>query len=268
MADNDRIIDLTDEVVETSPEDETIIELTDVVSPDEEVIELTETVEEDASTEPVIDLMEEATVAGAAVVPPVDTSPEVEETAAGPDEIEAEAPPEAAAADETTATYGVFETMGTEPVTEDAAISHTEGEGEPDDAPDAAAAPSESDLGDVVYFDDDAEEDYETASENDFVESLGMALDDTGEDEAEPEIVAEEVIEETTESILQDAPPAPVAAAPVLDIPEDQLEAAIEKAVENAVSGKIEAILVQVVENAVSREIEKIKKAILDEMAD
>ncbi len=268
MADNDRIIDLTDEVVETSPEDETIIALTDVVSPDEDIIELTDTVEEADSTEPVIDLMEAVTVAAAAEVVPVYPSPEVEETVVDLDEIEAEAPAQAAATDKTTATYGVFDTIDTEPAAEDAASPYAESGAEPDETLEAATVSSESDLGDVVYFDDEAEEEYERASEDDFVESLGMALDDTEEDEAEPEPVAEEIIEAAVESMPEAGPPAAVAAAPVLDIPEDQLEAAIEKAVENAVSGKIEAILIQVVENAVSRELEKIKKAILDEMAD
>jgi hypothetical protein len=276
MAEKNGIIDLTDEVVDASPEDDTIIDLTAAVSPDDDIIELTDAIDDGEAEALDIDLVDEApaedhdAVDLVEEIPDVDVpTPDAEETAVDPfADVEAEDIAEAAAeaAPADTPSSGVFDIADIE-AGSDAVDATVEADTQIPEAPESSEASSESDLGDVVYFDDSVEDDLEESPQDDFVESLGMAIDETYEDEDD----TEETMAETTagEAELDADGAAPeMAAAPALDIPEDQLAAAIENAVEKAVSGKVEAILVQVVEKAVGQEIARIKKAIMDEMTD
>lgn len=241
MTDANGIIDLTDEVVETAPDDDTVIELTEVVSADDEIIELDEVADADAAT----DSVDAPLAAEAEMIDLVDASGEnevVELIDASGDEASTPA-----------------EAWNAEPIAP---------------APESVDTASESDLGDVVYFDDELEAGLEEEEKDDFVESLGMEIEDNSGEDADDEDFESEA--GTADAEPQPAFPgltteehaaAEIAVAQALAIPEDQLDAAIEKAVENAISGKIETILAQVVEKAVTREIEKIKKALLDDLA-
>lgn len=328
MTDKDGIIDLTDEVVESAPDDDTVIELTEVVSNDDEIIELSEAIDADADLESVIDLVEPLPTAEENVIDLVEPFPAAEEEvidladASGVDEAvdlleevgdgerESAAPPTEAwspmaaepaqpAAGEITPPASLetdVSTTGVEPFTEAAASVFATGEdGGSDDAesiesttepeapeavsptPESDTASSESDLGDVVYFDDELEAGLEDEEKDDFVESLGMEIEDRSGEEADEDFESEPLPADSAGTTPEPVFPgltteehaaAEIAVAQALAIPEDQLEAAIEKAVENTISGKIETILTQVVEKAVTQEIEKIKKALLDDLAD
>lgn len=306
MTDKDGIIDLTDEVVESAPDDDTVIELTEIVSDNDEIIELSEPIDTDADSERVIDLVEPLPAGDEEVIDLADASGEDEtvdllEEVGDAESEGAETPAEAwsaAAAEPAADEVPTPPTPEAEPVTEAAApffaTDEADGSNSADGieltaereapaafspAPENADTSSESDLGDVVYFDDELEAGFEDEQEDDFVESLGMEIEDNsgeesdGDENFESEHPAADTVDTTPDPAFpglttEEHAAAEIAVAQALAIPEDQLEAAIEKAVEKAISGKIETILTQVVEKAVTQEIEKIKKALLDDLAD
>jgi len=101
-------------------------------------------------------------------------------------------------------------------------------------------------LEDTLEFEEEIEEELGTDPEpiDDFVEDLGLDIDEDLADEGDPDIAAQGI-----------------------NLPAEQIEKALERVVTKVFSDRIEALLISVVEETVKDEIEKLK-ALIDRATD
>jgi hypothetical protein len=212
------------------PEDEEIIELTDVVekspSEDEEIIDLTDIVEEPSAA------VEEVTAT-------TEVS-EDEETVSISDDwmkthVEAEVDEPSDMALEIPDDMDAFD----DPEVTDDSFDEAEIGIEVDEAPAEDSVVIDEDEAFDEHLDMVDEED------DDFIESMGMDLE---VEDNEPEAKIEEEALSTGVSLTQ-----------------EQVEKSLERVIEKMFSEKIENVLVAVIEKLVSKEIEKLKGILLEE---
>ncbi len=265
-----------------------VVELTETVEitePDDEIVDLTDMVTEPEAAGDVVELTEEieAPVAEAEVV---DLNQAADSAAAEPEIIDLGDALENAAASEGAEPAGIKEPVGTEDEVID--LAETFGAAKPASAPAEVDEPVEADgseaadteqagpeaetgpdedtenMAQLVSLDeDDFDNEFEETYEGDdnFTDSLGMAIDDTVEDDGQDEATVEP--RESEPAVVESG--SADSAAETITIDPDQLEAALEKAVEKAFSGRIEKILVNIVEKTVRDEITRLRDLLMDD---
>jgi hypothetical protein len=254
--DEEPIIELTDVVEPSAAGDDEIIELTEVVefqpATDEEVIELTDIVKTPPDKEEIIDLVDVVDTAAEAEPPPVD-EPEAIETPLT--EITSEDVLEAPVEEPAEAAFDLF--------SETAA-------GDRDDAS-AATALNDDDL-DFAPMDLDIEEN----KEEDLFDSLGMKLEPelqspTESDELDFNLSTQELSDaiDLLDAKLAEEPPSavPAGAGKTAALPATLSEAELERALENVIrkmfAEKIDQLLNEAIEKNVTAEIEHLKRQLL-----